>query len=830
MAAEELEFINANERMVGAGHVSLDDTLNRALRDALTKSGYDPDAVFTGFPGPVHNVQAYGAVGDGVTDDTAAIAAAITAASAVRGVVSFVPGLTYFLGTKLTVTDKHVHLQLNGARIVRSADLGEDEGIVIDTSFGAITSVVSLANTATTIGEGDTPTNVARIELTSVAGWEVGDVLKIFSSDLIPHGSRDDEGDPRNEVYGEIVKVAKIDGNYLYTAKPLRIAPATTIRVAKLTKYGCRIENGILSDPDDAAARHNHPFLKVTGAVEPVFADLNFDFIMGAALQLESCFQPRSYNLRFGYCHADLTIFTYGYGIHEFACTDGRHYNIDAGDVRHAYTTGAHEIVDPVTETDVSRYGGVVGTVCYNGAALASGNSGFDTHEDAIDVWFIGCTVSQEYQGASAAGFCFKLRGKDCGMIGCKSTGAGALDLNAVGEGGGNYVVKSHVHMRPVGYSRTTEIVRIRSEWATTPARMTVELDCVVDRHPGNIVTVDNTEVALTLNGDVAFNTFDDDDLNGEFSRCGWISLTNDAVVTMVGPSFLRMDRSSQVNVTGPTQQTPYIVQINDATACVFRSDRMRLQAGASLQYHLAQGGDGAAVAVGTVLFGDLKTDITPGAAATYGFYNFAGGTLRGQVFIADSLIAWLSSVAITSDQTALDVSNIKSVTINSSGGDVNLYGLAGGVAGQVIDIIKTSSSNRVILQHNDGTGTQKIFCPLAADVILTGYAGIRLEFNGTNWYAVGGRIEATWSSKTGDYTVTNADDGLFLGGGTPRTLTLQAAGGRTRPLFLRVTGAATWVITRAGSDTVEGTTSINIVSGEAVVLMPNGTDWLRVN
>lgn len=770
----------------------------------------------------------FGAKGDGVTDDAAAILAAITAASAERGTVNFTPGKTYLLGTKLTVTDKHVNIRLNGAKIVRAADLGEDEGIVLDTSFGAIVNVVSLANTATLIGEGETPTNVARIELASVAGWAIGDVLKIFCSDLIPYGSRDDEGDPRNEVFGEIVKVAKVEAPYLYTAKPLRIAPVNDIRISKLTRYDCRIENGVLSDPDDAEPRHNHPFMKVTGAVEPVFTDLNFDFIMGAALQLESCFQPRTYNPRFGYCHADLALFTYGYGIHEFACTDGRHYGIDAGDVRHAYTTGAHEVTDPETETDVSRYGGVVGTIVYNGAVLASGNSGFDTHEDATDVWFIGCTVTQEYQGNAAAGFCFKLRGKDNGMIGCKSTGAGALDLNAVGEGGGNYVVKSHVHMRPVGYSRTTEIVRIRSEWATTPARMTVELDVVADRVPGNIVTVDNTEVALTLNGDVAFNTFDDDDANGEFSRCGWVSLTNEAVVTMAD-GFLRMDRSNQAFVTGATQQTPYLVQINDATACVFRSDRLRLRAGAATQYHLAQGGDGAAVAVGTVLFGDLKTDTTPGAAATYGFYNFAGGTLRALVYIADSLIAWLSSVAITSDQTALDVTNLKTVTVNSSGGDVNLYGLAGGVAGQVIDIIKTSSSNRIILQHNDGTGTQKIFCPMAADIILTGYSGIRLLFSGTNWYAVGGRIETAWSSKTGDYTVANADDGLFLGGSTPRTLTLQAAAGRTRPLMLRVTGSATWAITRAGSDTVEGGTSINLLAGESIMLMPNGTNWLIV-
>lgn len=88
MAASELDYINASERLVGAGHVSLDDTLNRALRDLLEKSGYNPDAAFTGLAGPVFNVVAYGAVGDGVTDDTAAIQAAADAAATAAGSVT----------------------------------------------------------------------------------------------------------------------------------------------------------------------------------------------------------------------------------------------------------------------------------------------------------------------------------------------------------------------------------------------------------------------------------------------------------------------------------------------------------------------------------------------------------------------------------------------------------------------------------------------------------------------------------------------------------------------------------------------------------------------
>jgi hypothetical protein len=75
-----LDYIQASERLAGANG-AFTDTLNRALRNMLSGSGYDPDAAtFPGLNGPVFNVMAFGAKGDGVTDDSGAVVDAITAA------------------------------------------------------------------------------------------------------------------------------------------------------------------------------------------------------------------------------------------------------------------------------------------------------------------------------------------------------------------------------------------------------------------------------------------------------------------------------------------------------------------------------------------------------------------------------------------------------------------------------------------------------------------------------------------------------------------------------------------------------------------------------
>jgi hypothetical protein len=85
-----------------------------------------------------------------------------------------------------------------------------------------------------------------------------------------------------------------------------------------------------------------------------------------------------------------------------------------------------------------------------------------------------------------------------------------------------------------------------------------------------------------------------------------------------------------------------------------------------------------------------------------------------------------------------VDVANVNVVEMDTSGNSVTIGGFINGQDGQVIDIVRTSTANNAILEHNEGTGNQDIFLVNEADQTLTTYGGWRLYCNGSNWYEIG--------------------------------------------------------------------------------------------
>jgi len=85
-------------------------------------------------------------------------------------------------------------------------------------------------------------------------------------------------------------------------------------------------------------------------------------------------------------------------------------------------------------------------------------------------------------------------------------------------------------------------------------------------------------------------------------------------------------------------------------------------------------------------------------------------------------------------------INNIKAdsispiLSVDTSGGSVELRGFSDGLNGQTVFVVKPSSSNSIIVKHNHVDATQKILTPSSADVTLSSYEGCILVCNGTSW------------------------------------------------------------------------------------------------
>ena len=123
---------------------------------------------------------------------------------------------------------------------------------------------------------------------------------------------------------------------------------------------------------------------------------------------------------------------------------------------------------------------------------------------------------------------------------------------------------------------------------------------------------------------------------------------------------------------------------------------------------------------------------------------KFTDGTntpliLDGDNVDIDGTVTYKHTAFTTAGPTDnVDVSGTTVLEVDTSGGNVTIGGFTGGVQGQILYVIKTTSDvNRVILENNEGGGSQDIFLSSGADLSITLPSGIALYCNGSDWFAL---------------------------------------------------------------------------------------------
>ena len=97
-------------------------------------------------------------------------------------------------------------------------------------------------------------------------------------------------------------------------------------------------------------------------------------------------------------------------------------------------------------------------------------------------------------------------------------------------------------------------------------------------------------------------------------------------------------------------------------------------------------------------------------------------------------------AVLTTGEYTDYNVANISLIYLNTTGGDVDLKGLAGGSDGHMIFFIKVAGANTVNLYNSSGDAAvgDRIICQSGANETIPAlkYGGFRLIYQGTYWFA----------------------------------------------------------------------------------------------
>lgn len=329
---------------------------------ALIKASY---SMITGAP---VNVKDYGAVGDGSTDDTAAMQAAITAV-ATTGQGLYVPAGTYKITSAMTSTG-HLNMFGDGEKSIisfSSATLGT--GLTVS---GSLTQIQNISSASA---------GNLSVTFASAPSLSISDVFCIYSTDLW--------NSVRAYYYsGEWCECRGTSGSIAYLSNPLY----DSYTPANVTVYKLNSKAVSFRDLRFVGGANSQGLLKIQFCDNPYLENVSAYNENYQAIEFDRCYRVYVSNSNI-YNKGTGTLDDYGVVI-----GNSQKVNIEGGDFyarRHGISIGGGDYICAVPNRDVKISNATISNDITSGVYAA------DMHGNIQDLRYQGCTL---YQGGGWAG------------------------------------------------------------------------------------------------------------------------------------------------------------------------------------------------------------------------------------------------------------------------------------------------------------------------------------------------------------------------------------------------------------------------------------------
>lgn len=659
----------------------------------------------------------FGAVGDGVTNDGAAmIAWAAEVATGKAGILT--GGKNYLLGgSTLTFTNQDVVIIGNGAVITQNSN---SRHFNITNDFTQINNLSGTSLLNYTFFEASATTPVTRVNFSTPANlsnFSVGDIVKVVSDAVVP----DEETDHRE---GEFAQVGAIDGSGLILTHRLLFPVSGNPRVAKLNTTNKVQISDLTMDHigyNDTTTWTNNR-MSINNVYQPTLSNVKSLHSASQGIQLASCYQAGTVNLAVSNArtYTGGANDSFGYGLYETSCAYSVHINPRFTNCRHGFTTVM--IGTTAGDNNISRRGRNFCATIVNGVAHGCTAAGFDTHADAYKTKFIGCTVDGARQGIdSGTRNNYQIRGFGESFINCTSIGsARGFLINQIS---------------PSNPQQADAAQIINCEHQGTSVDTSDEAAVVVRSSAGTVVLCKIDNFRFYRNGSTA--PLLDADAAEVFltnPHCVGPNSTSGACRDYIAnqDSIIRI-RGGMTDSTGSHASATFSPFRGAEAGTLWDVDGYTLVTDNGKLTSIVSAVDASGGREIQGRFRNISTNRTPGALTT------VGTQLTNAVFI-DAVGAGSLNFNSSYNTQTYGSSGDKTLSLSRSGGNTVYWNITTSTSGVIITTINDGAftGQELVIRNASGSSNNLVVetgsISLGGDVTLTPGDSLRLYWQGTSW------------------------------------------------------------------------------------------------